>query len=139
MIILDTNVVSEVMRDSPQEQVVQWLNNQIAGNLFITSITEAEIRTGIELLPDGRRRRNLAAAAERAFSLMFPERILSFDSNSARIYARIFATRRTVGRPISQADCQIAAIVRSYGAQIATRNTNDFLDCGIEIINPWLT
>lgn len=139
MIVLDTNVVSEIMRDSPQEQVVQWLNDQIAGDLFITSITEAEIRTGIELLPDGRRRRNLAAAAERAFGLMFPERILSFDSNSAWIYARIFATRRTVGRPISQADCQIAAIARSHEAQIATRNTNDFLDCGIEIINPWLT
>ena len=138
MIVLDTNVVSEVMRDRPQPEVLEWLNVQSASDLFITAITEAEIRTGIAFLPDGRRRRNLAAVAEHAFRLMFSGRILSFDSNSAWIYAAIAASRRTAGRPISHADCQIAAIVRFHEAQIATRNTNDFLDCGIDIINPWL-
>ena len=139
MIVLDTNVVSEVMRDSPYPQVIEWLNSQISDDLFITTITEAEIRTGIALLPHGRRRRDLDAAAERAFNLMFPERVLSFDRDSARAYATIAASRRAAGRPISHADCQIAAITRSREAQIATRNTNDFSDCGIDIINPWLT
>ena len=138
MIILDTNVVSELMRDSPQLEVIEWADDHLASELFITAITEAEIRAGIAFLPDGRRRRDLAAAAEHAFNVLFYERILAFNSESTRVYAMIAASRRARGRPISHADCQIAAIARSHGAQIATRNVNDFTDCGIEIVNPWL-
>ena len=137
MIILDTNVVSEIMRDNPRREVLKWLDDHLASELFITAITEAEIRVGIAFLPDGRRKRDLAEAAERAFSLLFSERILAFDSEAARMYAVIAAARRAAGRPISHADCQIAAIARSHQAQVATRNVNDFSDCGVEVVNPW--
>ena len=137
MIILDTNVVSEIMRDSPRREVLQWMDDHLTSELFITAITEAEIRVGIAFLPDGRRKRDLAEAAERAFSLLFSERILAFDSEAARMYAVIAATRRSAGRPISHADCQIAAIARSHQAQVATRDVNDLTDCGVEVINPW--
>jgi predicted nucleic acid-binding protein len=137
MIILDTNVISEIMREVPQPEVVEWLDNQPARDLFITAITEAEVRTGIEYLPSGRRRRELTAAAERAFGGLFAGRILPFDSEAARSHALIAAIRRSAGRPISQADCQIAAIARSRGAQVATRNLDDFEGCGVGVVNPW--
>ena len=137
MIILDTNVISEIMREVPQPEVIEWLDDQPARDLFITAITEAEIRTGIEYLPSSRRRRELTAAAESAFGELFAGRILPFDSEAARSYALIAAVQRSVGRPISQADCQIASIARSRGAQVATRNLDDFEGCGIGVINPW--
>lgn len=137
MIVLDTNVVSELMRPSPHPEVLAWLDDQLTSTLFVTAITEAEILTGIALLPDGRRRRALTAAAERAFGVLFDERILSFDSEAARAYAAIAASRRVLGNPISQADCEIAAIARSRGASVATRDAKGFQDCGIEVINPW--
>ena len=137
MFILDTNVVSESMRDNPRSEVVAWLNGQLASDLFVASVTEAEIRTGIALLPQGERQRGLAAAAERAFGVLFAGRILPFDSQSARAYADIFGARRAAGRPISQADCQIASIARSRGAAVATRDVTGFQGCGIEVINPW--
>lgn len=139
MIVLDTNVISEVMREEPQAEVVAWLDNQVISTLFVTTITEAEIRTGIEYLARGMRQRSLTAAADRAFRELFAERILPFDSEAARAYATIAASRRSAGRPISQFDCQIAAIARSCGAQIATRNMGDFEGCGIDVINPWRT
>ena len=120
MIVLDTNVVSEFMRDHPRPEVLAWLDQQLATTLFVTAVTEAEVRSGVALLPRGRRRRGLAAAAERAFGVLFAERILPFDSAPARAYAVIAAGRRAAGRPISQADCQIAAIARSRGARVAT-------------------
>lgn len=138
MIVLDTNVVSEIMRDSPRREVLEWLDDHQTSELFITAITEAEIRVGIAFLPDGRRKRDLTEAAERAFRLLFSERILAFDSEAARIYAVIASARRAAGRPISHADCQIAAIARSHQAQVATRDVNDLTDCGVEVINPWL-
>ncbi len=137
MIVLDTNVVSELMRTTPQAEVLAWLDDQPTSTLFVTTITEAEILTGIAILPDGRRRRALTAAAERAFSVLFDERILSFDSEAARAYATIAASRRALGHPISQADCEIAAIARSQGASVATRDAKGFRDCGIEVVNPW--
>ena len=139
MIVLDTNVISEVMREEPQAEVVAWLDNQVISTLFVTTITEAEIRTGIEYPARGMRQRSLTAAADRAFRELFAERILPFDSEAARAYATIAASRRSAGRPISQFDCQIAALVRSRGAQIATRNMDDFEDCGIDVIDPWRT
>ena len=137
MIVLDTNVVSELMRVDPQAEVLAWLDDQPTRTLFVTTITEAEILTGIALLPEGRRRRGLKAAAERLFGLLFDERILPFDSAAAHSYAPIAASRRASGNPISQADCQIAAIARSKGASVATRDMKGFQDCGIEVVNPW--
>ena len=137
MIVLDTNVVSEFMRDHPRPEVLAWLDQQLANTLFVAAVTEAEVRSGIVLLPSGRRRRGLAAAAERAFGVLFAERILPFDSAAARAYAVIAADRRAAGRPISQADCQIAAIARSRGARVATRDVDDFAGCGVEVMNPW--
>ncbi len=137
MVILDTHVVSELMRENPNSNVVAWLDEHPTSSLFITSLTEAEIRAGIALLPSGRRRRGLAAAAEHTFGSLFAQRILPFDSGAARTYAAIMAARRAAGRPISQFDCQIAAIARAAGAAVATGDENDFQGCGIPVINPW--
>ncbi len=137
MFVLDTNVVSELMRERPNPEVLGWMDNQLTGNLFVTSVTEAEIRTGIAILPEGERQRGLAAAAERLFGVFFAERILPFDSDSAQAYAMLAAERRAAGRPISQSDCQIAAIAYSRGASVATRDVDDFEGSGVEVINPW--
>ena len=137
MFILDSNVVSELMREHPRSEVLAWLDRQLTDDLYVTAVTEAEVRTGIAILPEGERRRGLTVAAARAFGVLFAERVLPFDSDAALAYAAIAATRRSSGHPISQADCQIAAIARSLGASIATRNVNDFEDCGIDVINPW--
>ncbi len=137
MFVLDTNVVSELMRERPNPEVLAWVDNRLTDNLFVTSVTEAEIRTGIAILPEGERQRGLAAAAERLFGVFFAERILPFDSDAAPAYATLAAERRAVGRPISQADCQIAAVTRSSGASIVTRDVNGFEGCGLDVINPW--
>ena len=137
MIILDTNVVSELMRDSQEQRVLAWLDAQPTNRLFVTTITQAEILTGIALLPDGRRRHGLAEATERVFAVLFAGRILPFGSNAARAYATIFARRRTTGRPIGQADCQIAAIASSREAAIATRHVADFEGVDVALLNPW--
>ncbi len=139
MFVLDTNVVSEMMRERPNADVLAWVDSQLAETLFITAVTEAAIRTGIAILPDGQRRRQLNAAAERAFGVYFSDRILAFDSGAAQFYALIAADRRAAGRPISQADCQIAAIARSRGSAVATRNVDDYTGCGIEVLDPWST
>ena len=138
MVVLDTDVVSELMRDNPRPAVLSWVNDQLVRNLFVTAVTEAEIRAGIAFLPEGRRRRGLAKAAERAFSELFSGRVLPFDGDAARSYAGIAAQRRKAGRPIAQADCQIAAIVDSRGASVATRNIRDFEGTGVDVIDPWV-
>ena len=137
MILLDTNVVSEFMRDSPEPAVVAWLDDQPLGSLFVTAVTEAEIRVGVAFLPSGERRRNLADAVERPSVCCSPSVSCPFDSDAARAYAGIAAARRAAGRPISQADCQIAAIARSRSASVATRDVSGFAGCGIEVKNPW--
>ncbi len=137
MFVLDTNVVSELMREAPESKVRAWLDAQLTSDLFIPAITEAEIRTGIDVLPDGERRRGLNAAAERAFGVLFAERILPFDSDATQAYALIAVARRAAGRPISQADCQIAAIARSRGASVVTRDVDGFQGSGVEVVNPW--
>jgi toxin FitB len=138
VIILDTNVVSELMKEAPAAPVVRWVAFQAAASLYTTSITEAEILHGVLLLPAGRRRNRLQAAAEAMFGEDFGGRVLSFGSDAARAYAPIAADRRRGGRPISHFDAQIAAIGRSVRAAIATRNTSDFEGCGVKLINPWL-
>ena len=137
MIILDTNVVSELMNDTPQPEVLAWADSQPIGTLFTTAITEAEVWAGIAVLPYGRRRRNLAVAAERVFSVTFAERVLPFDSEASHAYEAVAGARRAAGRLISSYDCLIAAIASANGAVVATRNVRDFLDCGVEITNPW--
>jgi toxin FitB len=137
MIVLDTNVLSELMRPQPSAKVLAWFAQQPAAELFTTAITEAEIFYGIELLGKGKRRDNLLAAAEGMFTEDFAERVLGFESEAARHFGRIAAHRRALGKPISQADAQIAAIARAHGATLATGNGPDFADCDIAVIDPW--
>jgi len=137
MIILDTNVLSEAMRPAPAAEVLGWLAGQPAASLYTTSITQAEILHGLMLLPPGRRRRSLEAAATSMFRVDFGGRILGFGTEAAPPYARIASERRRAGRPISHFDAQIAAIARSVGAAIATRNRADFEGCGVALVDPW--
>lgn len=138
MIILDTNVLSELTKLSPAPEVLHWFSRRTAEELFTTTITEAEMRFGIELLPNGKHRISLESAIAAMFK-EFGERILSFDRPAAFAFSAIAARRRKLGRPISQSDAQIAAIVRSFSAILATRNETDFDHCEIKITNPWVT
>ena len=138
MIVFDTNVVSELMLPRPAARVVDWFVRQEATRLYLSTITEAELRFGIEILPVGQRRERLRIALERVLRDGFDGRVLSFDRVAAQVYGTIAAARRSVGRPINHADCQIAAIAHSRGASVATRDATDFEGCGIEVINPWV-
>jgi toxin FitB len=137
MIILDTNVISELMRTTPATAVVHWANGRPATSLYLTSITQAEILHGIQLLPRGKRRDTLATAAAAVFEHNFAGRVLPFGSDAAIAYAGIAAARRRAGRPISVFDAQIAAIARAHDADLATRNVDDFEGCGVDVIDPW--
>ena len=137
MIVLDTNVLSEVLRPEPESRVLAWLDEQPANSVFTTAITQGEILCGIRLLADGQRRRKLWDAANLIFDDDLAGRVLSFDTDAAGHYAEIGASRRAGGRPISQFDATVAAITRSHGATLATRNAKDFEGCGVEIVNPW--
>lgn len=137
MIVLDTNVLSELMRASPAGAVERWLSEQPATTLFTTTFTQSEILYGVALLPGGRRRTALLAAVEAMFEVDFAERLLPFDGAAARSFADIASRRRKAGRPVSQADGQIAAIALSRGASLATRNAVDFEGCGVPLIDPW--
>lgn len=138
MIVLDTNVVSEPMRPVPDERVMAWLGDQDAGALFITAVTEAELRTGLAFLPEGRRREALGAALEAVVGEDFADRVLPFEGGAtARAYAAIQAERCAAGRPISMADAMIAATARARGWRVATRNVVVFAGTGVGLINPW--
>ncbi len=137
MILLDTNVVSELMKSAPDPTVVAWTDAMPGPTMFISAITRAEILYGIALVPEGKRQDSLKRAAHTAFESYFRGRILPFDADAADAFASLAAARRQGGRPIAQADAQIAAIARCRGAVLATRNVPDFNGCGIEVINPW--
>ena len=137
MTILDTNVLSELMRPKPFPGVVAWVARQPAAELFTTSITEAEIFYGIELIAKGKRREGLLAAAEAMFAEDLAGRIFGFESEAARVFSKIAANRRALGRPISHADAQSAAIARVRGAKLATRSVADFEGCGLDVVDPW--
>ena len=137
MIIVDTNVISEVLRPHPSEQVGAWLDAQRPRDLFVTTISQAEMLLGVQLLPRGRRRDLLETAINAIFDTDFRERVLPFDSRAARAFATIVANRRRLGKPIDNLDAQIAAIARSEGAAIATRDAAGFAGCGVSVIDPW--
>ncbi|HLY47303.1 MAG TPA: type II toxin-antitoxin system VapC family toxin [Stellaceae bacterium] len=138
MIVLDTNVISEVSRPRPSARVLDWMRSEPLTALFTTAITEGELRYGLALMAEGRRQRELEAVITAILDEDLGGRILPFDSSAAREFAGIAAMRRHAGKPISEPDARIAAITRSRGAALATRNTADFADCGLTIINPWL-
>ncbi len=137
MILLDTNVVSEFMKSDPEPAVMVWINALPGATLFLSAVTQAEILYGVALVPKGKRREGLTRAARTAFETYFRARILPLDPEAAEAFAALAAGRRQAGRPISQADAQIAAIARSRGAALATPNVPDFEGCGVEIVNPW--
>lgn len=137
MFLIDTNVISELMRATPAPSVLCWFSTQDPSTLYLSAVTEAELRTGIAILPAGQRREGLKAALDATISEDFEGRILPFDTDAAKTYAEIAAGRRSAGRPIAEADCQIAAIARAAGMPVITHNTRDFEGCGIDVINPW--
>jgi predicted nucleic acid-binding protein len=137
MIVLDTNVLSEALRPVPEPSVLDWLAHQPRASLFTTAITRGEILYGIRLLSDGKRRKGLWDAAIKIFDEDFAGQVFGLDSDAADMYAELAASRRIAGKPISQFDAMIAAMARSRGAILATRNVKDFEDCGIDVVNPW--
>jgi len=135
--VLDTNIVSEFMTSPPAEPVTAWLNAQDVDHLYFTTISIAEIGFGLRVMPDGRRRRLLTDRFERFLAAAFESRILSFDEDAARVYGEIRGHRKEQGRPMSNFDGQIAAIAKAQGFTVATRNTKDFEDCGLDLIDPF--
>lgn len=139
MIVLDTNVLSEIMRP-PHERssvVYSWLRSQNPAELATTSISVAEIAVGVSKMPKGRRRDDLEAGAKRLFSILFVDRVLPFDVQAAEQFGPLLAERRRKGRHFHSFDFQILAIAASRGYAVATRNVGDFDQTGVKIINPW--
>lgn len=137
MIVLDTNVVSELMRIAPEPRVVSWVDRFPASDVMVTVVTAAELMYGVARLPDGRRKRELHIKVAGLMSEDFQDQILPFDAPAAIHYAEIVASRERAGRPISMANAQIAAICRHWSAGVATRNVDDFVDTGVDAMNPW--
>lgn len=137
MILLDTNIISALMAPSPPSTVRDWLNDQNSQNLYLSSITIAEIGFGLQIMPDGKRREFLTRQFQGFVATGFQHRLLNFDEKAAHKYAEIMAHRRQIGRPMCVPDGQIASIARSNNFAVATRNTRDFEKCGIKILNPF--
>jgi len=137
MIILDTNVLSTLMRKDPEASVVAWVDRQPAESVWITSITLFETRLGLELLPAGRRRKTLQAALARLLEEDLENRVLDFDSAAATEAATLAAERQRIGRPVDMRDTQIAGIALARRATLATRNVRHFADLKVPIVDPW--
>ena len=137
MIVLDTNVISELVRTTPDPAVMQWLAAQREPELHITAMTAAELLDGVLRLPRGARRSALVATVAKVLESDFAGRVLSFSAESALDYADIVTTRRAAGNPVGAQDAIIAAVTRCHGATLATRNTRDFSGVGVPLINPW--
>ncbi len=137
MIIVDTNIISEIMKPSPSAKVIAWLDQTETSDLFVTSVTIAEIKYGLNVLPKGKRQIALEDAFHKAIAKAFQYRVLSFDEPAAHVYGKIMAQRKTLGRPLGVCDGQIAAIAHLHGYIIATRNIRDFADCNLDLINPF--
>ena len=136
MILLDTNVVSEAMKPEPHAAVREWLDAQAAETLFVSSVTIAELMFGIGVLPQGKRKEKLAVSLDGVLEL-FADRILSFDTESARRYADIAIEARAAGKGFPTPDGYIAAIAAARGFAIASRDTSAFLAAGLSVIDPW--
>jgi predicted nucleic acid-binding protein len=137
VIVLDTNVISELSRRVPDPGVLSWLDSLAVSDVATTAITAAELRYGVARLPDGHRKRELTVMVEGVLTEDFHGRVLPFDERSSVQYADIVTGRERIGRPIGVADAQIAAVCRDLNAILATRNTAEFEEMGIELINPW--
>ncbi len=137
MFVLDTNILSAMMAPNPAPQVAAFVSGQPAELLFTASICQAEILSGIAIMPEGRRRLGLEAAARAMFSEDFEGRVLPFDEEAAIAYADMFAARRRAGRSTATVDLMIAAVAYCRNASVVTRNTTDFEACGVAIVNPW--
>ena len=137
MIVLDTNVISELMKKNAEPSVLAWIAGADPGEFVTTSITRAEILLGVMLLPEGRRRSTLEIEARRILADFGSGGVLSFGEEAAEQFVTIVAHRRGTGRPIDPLDAQIAAIARAHRARLATRNVRDFEDCGVSLIDPW--
>ncbi len=139
MIVADSNVISELMRppENRAPEVVAWFRSISGAAIYTTAISMAEILSGLAALPEGRRRREKLEAAEHIFDMLFAERLLPFDESAARTYAVIYSDLRRRGLGIDPPDLQIAAISRTHGMALATRNVRHFQGCGIDVINPW--
>ena len=135
--LLDTNVLSELLRAQPDPAVLAWIAAQPANSLFSSAVTQAEMLLGARVLPAGKRRMQLEQALDAMFREDFAGRILPFDSSAATHFAAIVAARRRAGKPISQFDGQIAAIALSHRLRVATRNVADFEGCSMAVTNPW--
>jgi predicted nucleic acid-binding protein len=139
VIILDTNVVSELVKPTPSPAVIGWIDMRDSSDLVITALTAAEVRAGVAVLPDGRRKREFALRMESLLTDTFAGFVLSFTIDSSAFYAQILAARKKSGQPISTFDAQIAAVCLQHEATLATRNIADFTATRIELINPWET
>ncbi|MDO8359606.1 MAG: type II toxin-antitoxin system VapC family toxin [Devosia sp.] len=137
MIILDTNVVSEFIRKAPDQRVLGWLDQQADSDLFVTAVTKAEMLSGVAILPEGKRKHALSRDVGDAFDIDLRGKVLPFDDLAADHFGSIIAERQRLGRPMGTMDAQIAAIARSLGAIVATRDVDGFTDCGVELIDPW--
>lgn len=138
MILLDTNVLSEPLKPAPDPQVLAWLDAQVPGTLFLSSITLAELWSGVVRLPAGRRRDELSLALTQQVLPLFADRVLDFNSVAARVFADMMAAAQASGCTPSFADAAIAAIARAAGFVVASRNVTDFRGLGLPVINPWL-
>jgi predicted nucleic acid-binding protein len=140
MILVDTNVISELTKVAPNPVVTAYLDRQPPDAVFTAAICEAEIRYGLGRMPRGHRRDELIARMDMFFEACFQDQVLRFDSACATLYGEIRSAREATGRPITVEDAMIAATARVYGVQvIATRNTKDFQGCGVTLIDPWLS
>ncbi len=137
MILLDTNVLSEILRTSPDAAVLDWFSRRRDDELHVSAVTQAEMMLGVRLLPQGQRRQRLDDSMRGLFESDFAGRVLPFDSMSVAHYVGVVATCRRAGRPIAQFDAQIAAIALQNDASLATRNVRDFDGCGLRLINPF--
>ncbi len=139
MILLDTNVVSELIKPSADGNVLAWFDRVADLNLYISAITEAELWLGLYSLPEGKRRDVLELDLQAILTEEFADRILLFESRAALAYGKIFGKRKSLGLPIHQEDCAIAAIARVHSLKLATRDAGGFEQCGVELINPWVS
>jgi predicted nucleic acid-binding protein len=138
VILLDTNVISELMRANPEPSVQAWMDECHRGDIGVSAISVAEILYGIGSLPEGRKQSELLEAAADVFDGYFDERVFAFDRRAAVHYAEVVCRRERMGAPISMADAQIAAVCLSHGAGLATRNTRDFENTGVVLVDPWI-